>query len=98
MISKCNFSSIISPKLLDNKLQENDRSFQYFFSSPCSLITNHIQLPTRPNYLTDRPLTATTFSAKILGKLFQISNPTKPNAMMVVCYNYVVILLINLQR
>ena len=77
MINKCNFSSIISPKLLHNKLQEKDQSFQYFFSNPCSLITNHIQLPTRPNYLTNRLLTATSFSAKNTGKIIPSLEPNK---------------------
>ena len=57
--------------------KEKAELFNSFFSKQCSLITNNSKLPTNPSYLTDKPLSTTTFSANDIGKIIRSLNPNK---------------------
>ena len=58
-------------------VKEKAELFNSFFSKQCSLITNNSKLPTNPSYLTDKPLSTTTFSANDIGKIIRSLNPNK---------------------
>ena len=51
--------------------------FNSFFYKQCSLVTNNSKLPTSPSYLTDKRLSAITFSAEGIWKIIRSLNPNK---------------------
>ena len=63
---------IIPPLLYKNcfitDFEEKAQLFNIFFSKQCCLLPNNSSLPGDVNYITDKRLSAVTFSAKDIGK------------------------------
>ena len=72
---------LIPPLFHENRFiidfKEKAELFTSFFSKKCSLITNNSKLPTSPSYLTDKRLSAFTFSTDDKGKIIRSLNPNK---------------------
>ena len=72
---------LIPPLFHENRFiidfKEKAELFTSFFSKKCSLITNNSKLPTSPSHLTDKRLSAITFSADDIGKIIRSLNPNK---------------------
>ena len=73
--------------------------FNIFFSKQCSLIANNSSLPADVNYITDKRLSAVTFSVRDFGKIIQNLDSNKAHGhnnliihMLKICVDYICVL------